>query len=176
VAVDWKHDQQKRVALHSTDSKIRGPFSCVHCGIRTQDVAQFIGMLLNYLHPTPIYEDSQPFIDVLEANKVTNRVKHIAVPIHYIHEQFMQAASSCTKLALILIRQILISSQIQRPHTFATTITPLAYDSTHHKNLNTTVSSSWITFRHLHTPKQLHLQLNHLCLPPSCFHLSPPSK
>ena len=36
-----------------------------------------------------MYEDSQPCIciDVLEANTVTGRVKHIAVPIHYIPEQ-----------------------------------------------------------------------------------------
>jgi len=86
VALDWKHEQQRCVALHSTDSKIRGVFSCVKRGLTVQDVAIYIGMQNDSLLPTPIYEDSQPCIDVLEAKTVTTRVKHIAVPIHFIHE------------------------------------------------------------------------------------------
>ena len=86
VALDWKHEQQRCVALHLTDSEIRGVFSCVKRGMTVQDVALFIGMQQDSLLPTPIYEDSQPCIDVLEAKTVTTRVKHIAVPIHFIHE------------------------------------------------------------------------------------------
>ena len=87
MALDWKHKQQRCVALHSTDSEIRGVFSCVKRGMNIQDVAIFMGMPRDSVLPTPIYEDSQPCIDVLDAKTVTSRVKHIAVPIHFIHDQ-----------------------------------------------------------------------------------------
>ena len=86
VAFDCKHEQQQCVTLHSTGSKIRGVFSCVKHGLTVQDVAQYIGMQSDSLLPTPIYKDSQLCIDVLEAKAVTTQVKHIAVPIHFIHE------------------------------------------------------------------------------------------
>ena len=44
VALDWKHEQQRCVALHCTDSKIRGVFSCVKRCLTVQDVALYIGM------------------------------------------------------------------------------------------------------------------------------------
>jgi len=87
VAIDWKDEQQRCVALHSTDSKIRGVFGTVKRGFPLQDVAEFIGFPKSMLRPSQIFEDSQPCIDVLEANTVTTRVKHIAVPIHFIHDQ-----------------------------------------------------------------------------------------
>ena len=45
VSVDWKHDQERCMALHSTDAEVRGVFACVKRGLHTQDVALFIGML-----------------------------------------------------------------------------------------------------------------------------------
>jgi hypothetical protein len=47
----------------------------------------FIGMENGTIIPMTIFLNSQPCIDALEANTVTTRVKHIAVPIHYVHEQ-----------------------------------------------------------------------------------------
>ena len=87
VALDWKHEQQQCVALHSTDSEIRSVSSCVKRGLTIQDVAIYIGMQSDSLLPTPIYKDSKPCIHVLEAKTVTSRVKHVAVPIHFIHEK-----------------------------------------------------------------------------------------
>lgn len=86
VAFDWKMNQQRVIALHSTDSETRCVFSAVKRGLFIQNVAQFIGIPLDDLRPTQIFEDSQPCIDICEANQVTSRVKHIAVPIHFIHE------------------------------------------------------------------------------------------
>ena len=42
VAVDWKHGQQKFVAIHSTDSETRAMFTGVKCGFNIQDVAEII--------------------------------------------------------------------------------------------------------------------------------------
>ena len=77
VALDLKHEQQQCVTLHSTDSEICGVFSCVKRGMNIQDVAIFVGMTRDSVLRTPIYEDSQPCINVLEAKTVTSRVKHI---------------------------------------------------------------------------------------------------
>ena len=99
VALDWKHEQQRCVALHSTDSEIRGVFSCVKQGMNIQDVAIFMGMPRDSVLPTPIYEDSQPCIDVLDAKTVTSRVKHIAVPIHFIHDQIQDGLFVMRKIS-----------------------------------------------------------------------------
>ena len=87
VCIDWKMEQQKCVAIHSTDSETRCVFAGIKRGIALQDVAEFIGFDSKAIYPTPIYEDSQPCIDILEANTVTTRVKHIATPIHFIHSE-----------------------------------------------------------------------------------------
>ena len=39
--------------------------------------------------PIPIYEDSQPNIDIIKENHLTRRVKHINVPINYVHEKYV---------------------------------------------------------------------------------------
>ena len=38
---------------------------------------------------TPIYKDSQPTIDIRKVNYFTSRVKHISIPIDYIHEKYV---------------------------------------------------------------------------------------
>ena len=37
--------------------------------------------------PNPIYQDIQPTIDFIKDNQLTSQVKHIDVPIHYVHEK-----------------------------------------------------------------------------------------
>ena len=87
VIVHNKVQQQKATALHSTHSEIIGSLAATKQSIYIQDICTFL-RLPNDLHrPMPIYIDSQPCIDALESNTITTRVKHIAVPISYIHEQ-----------------------------------------------------------------------------------------
>ena len=80
-------NQQKFVALHSTDSEKRSAFSCIKRGSQIQDILAFLEYSVQKLFPTMTYGDSQPCLDILEANTVTTRVNHIATPIHYCHEQ-----------------------------------------------------------------------------------------
>lgn len=87
VAIHWKMQQQKCVAIHSTDSEIRGNFGATKEGLKLQDIAQFIRVPTKYFKPLPIYTDSQPAIDSINSNTITNRVKHIAVPIGFMHDQ-----------------------------------------------------------------------------------------
>ena len=87
VGVDWKMGQQTCVGLHSTDSEARGTFTGMKRAIVIQDIASFLGFPSEHIYPTPVYCDSQPCIDILNSNSVTTRVKHIAVPIQWIHQQ-----------------------------------------------------------------------------------------
>ena len=87
IVVHYKMQQQKIVALHSTDSEIRGALAATKEGLYLQDICSFLGLSNEFIRPLLIMEDSQPCIDALKANTVTNRVKHIAVPIHFIHQQ-----------------------------------------------------------------------------------------
>ena len=87
VGIDWKVEQHKYIALHSTDSETRGAFATTKKGLSLQDVAEFLGFNGNDFCLLPIYKDSQPCIDILQAKTVTSYVKHITVPIHFIHDQ-----------------------------------------------------------------------------------------
>jgi len=98
VIFDWKMEQQKVVALHSTDSETRGVFAGTKRGLTLQAIAEFLGFPNKNIYPTPIYEDSQPCIDILQANTVTTRVKHIAVPIHFIHHQIAMKKFTMVKI------------------------------------------------------------------------------
>eukprot|EP00956_Cyclotella_meneghiniana_P015837 scaffold24602_cov53-Cyclotella_meneghiniana.AAC.1 len=48
--------------------------------------------------PLPIYCDSQPAIDSINANTVTTRVKHVAIPIMYMHEHVKDGTISLHKI------------------------------------------------------------------------------
>lgn len=87
VAIHWKMNQQKCIAIHSTDSELRGNFSATKECLKLQEIAKFIRVPTKNIKPLPIYTDSQPAIDSINANTVTSRVKHIAVPIGFMHEQ-----------------------------------------------------------------------------------------
>jgi hypothetical protein len=87
VAVHWKMQQQKCIATMSTDSEARGCFAATKEGLQLQDICRFTRLPSNLIKPLPIYVDSQPCIDAIHSNTVTSRVKHIAVPIRFMHDQ-----------------------------------------------------------------------------------------
>lgn len=87
VIVHNRVQQQRAVALHSTHSEIIGSLAATKETIYLQDIYTHIGHPPSNIFPFPLYIDSKPCIDSLEANTVTTRVKHIAVPIKFIHEK-----------------------------------------------------------------------------------------
>ncbi|MGB2447382.1 MAG: reverse transcriptase domain-containing protein [Candidatus Poseidoniaceae archaeon] len=97
-AFDWKQAQCRIIALHSTDSETRGAFTAAKRTIHAQDIASFLGFPTPSIRPVPLYIDSQPCIDILNANAVTSRVKHIAVPIHFIHQLIFDGRISIRKI------------------------------------------------------------------------------
>ena len=98
VVVHWKMQQQKCIALHSTNSKIRGGLAAAKEGLYLQDICAFAQLPVGYIRPLPIYADSQPMIDSLNANTVTTRVKHIAVPIHFTNQQIKNGRVTLRKI------------------------------------------------------------------------------
>eukprot|EP00956_Cyclotella_meneghiniana_P029504 scaffold71543_cov60-Cyclotella_meneghiniana.AAC.2 len=87
VIVHNRVQQQRAIALHSTHSEIIGSLAATKETHYLQDIYTHIGHPAVNIFPFPLYLDSQPCIDALEANTTTTRVKHIAVPIKYIHEK-----------------------------------------------------------------------------------------
>ena len=55
-----------------------------------------------YNAPTPIYEYSQPTIYIIKANYLTIKVKHIDVPISYVHDQYFLLTVDPVKIKTII--------------------------------------------------------------------------
>jgi hypothetical protein len=90
--------QQKCIALHSTDSEIRGNFAATKEALKTRDTAQFMRLPPKYYRPFPIYTDSQPAIDSIVSNTITSQVKHVAVPIGFMNEQIKNGKIELRKI------------------------------------------------------------------------------
>ena len=54
--------------------------------------------------PTPIYEENQPDIVIIKETHLISRVKHIAVPIHYLQEKYVLLTIYPFKLKLPFIK------------------------------------------------------------------------
>ena len=50
---------------------------------------------INFNSPTPIFEDNKGTRDMLAAQQVTSNLKHMDVPLRYVHEQHENQAITC---------------------------------------------------------------------------------
>ena len=98
VAVANKMQQQKSIALHSTHSEAIGTLASTKEALHIQSICEFLGVSNDLIRPFAIFGDSQPCIDACEANTVTSRTKHIAVPIKYVNEQIQAGRIKLEKL------------------------------------------------------------------------------
>jgi hypothetical protein len=86
VAVSWKIGKQPAVAAHSTDAELRAMFTATKRTITFRNFIEHYGY--NLPEPTRHHEDNQPSIDIVAANKVTSRVRHIHIPVCYMHHYY----------------------------------------------------------------------------------------
>jgi hypothetical protein len=100
--IQHKCKQQKATSLHSTHSETIGACDATKETLYVQDICAFHGIDKDIYRPTPLYIDSQPCIDSLQANTVTTRQKHIVVPIHFIHEQIENGRVELRKIGTTL--------------------------------------------------------------------------
>ena len=85
VAVSWKASKQLCIATSTTDAETRSLFSGLRRVITFRHFLQHLG--IPEMKPTVIFEDNKGTQDIVHAGRLTPRVKHIDVPLCYIHEQ-----------------------------------------------------------------------------------------
>lgn len=65
-------------------------------GIRLQSASPIMGNFqANYNSPTPIFEGNKGTLNMLQAQQVTTNLKHIEVPLTYVHEQHEISTITC---------------------------------------------------------------------------------
>ncbi len=86
VAVSWSCKKQPQTSLRSTGSEI----TALHCGaFKTVILCSFLQSIGVYLNtPTPTYEDNQGTIKLVRTHRLTNTVRHHAVKIAWLNENF----------------------------------------------------------------------------------------
>jgi len=123
VAVDWRTMKQLSCATSATDAETRQYYDAAKRTLRIRNFLRQIGLSipkaspilpsfqLNYLMPSPIFEDNKGTRDMLAAGKVTTNLKHVDIPLTYLHSLHESAtiktspASSSTMLANFLTKQ-----------------------------------------------------------------------
>ena len=83
ITVDYKMEQQKYLSLSSTDAESHTTFSGTKRAVYFFEITKFLDMP-NAGQPIRIYQDSQPYTDILTSGAVSKHAKHIAVPVHYV--------------------------------------------------------------------------------------------
>ena len=85
VIVSWKVHKDMSIASSSTDAETRAAF---------RSVRRVITLRLFFMHlgypiasPTPLFEDNKGTHDLINSGRMTPRLKHIDVPLCYLHEK-----------------------------------------------------------------------------------------
>ena len=98
TAVSWKTTKQVSCATSATDAETRAFYLEAKRIKKHRSLMQQIGLSIknptpvlsalenNYNSPTPIFEDNKGTRDMIEAGKVTSNMKHIELPLKYVHE------------------------------------------------------------------------------------------
>ena len=98
TAVSWKTTKQISCATSATDSETRAYYLEAKRIKKHRSLIQQIGLSIpnptpivsslqhNYNSPTPIFEDNKGTRDMIDAMKVTSNLKHIELPLKYVHE------------------------------------------------------------------------------------------
>ena len=85
VTVHLKFGERPCIVTHSTDSG----FDAFYIAIKMAEyfclILAFIG--IEFLEPIRGLDDTQPTIDIIQMNRNTSQVRHITVPISYIHKK-----------------------------------------------------------------------------------------
>jgi len=123
VAIDWRTMKQTSCATSATDAETRQYYDAAKRTLRIRQFLRQIGLALphaspilpsfrlNYEMPSPIFEDNKGTRDMLAAGKVTSNLKHVDIPLTYLHSLHESAtittsrANSATMVANFLTKQ-----------------------------------------------------------------------
>ena len=73
------------VPIHSTDAEARACFEGVKRTIKFRKFLEHLGQVQS--SPTPTYIDNEPVINLIKANRITSRLRHIDIPLCFMHNE-----------------------------------------------------------------------------------------
>jgi hypothetical protein len=79
-------DQNAHIKAHSTNAELHTMFTALKQIIAFRYFLEHLGY--GNAAPTRHHEDNQPSKDVISANKVTSRFRHVHIPICYMHHHY----------------------------------------------------------------------------------------
>lgn len=85
VAVSWKVHKDMCIATSTTDAETRAAFKAICRIIVLRNFFCSLGFPISA--PTPLFEDNKGTHDLIKAGRQTPRVKHIDIPLCYLHEK-----------------------------------------------------------------------------------------
>ena len=86
VAVSWKVHKDMCIASSTTDAETRAAFKAIWRIITARNFFAHLGFPIK--DPTPMFEYNKGTLDLIEAGRLTPRLKHIDIPLCYLHEKF----------------------------------------------------------------------------------------
>ena len=86
-----------------------------------QPILQNLGFQVSN-DPNTTYEDSQHTIDIIKANHLTRRIKHIYVPISYVRDQYFLLNIDPVKLKTIIFPEDIGTKDPQAHFSSATNL------------------------------------------------------
>lgn len=107
TAISWKTTKQLSCSTSATEAETRAYYlgakrvrklrNIIHqMGIRLRDASPILANFdANYNSPTPIFEDNKGTRDMLQAQQVTSNLKHMDIPLRYVHEEHENGALLC---------------------------------------------------------------------------------
>ena len=97
VSIHWSAKNQPSSAAHSKDSEVSTFYLSTKMVQWIRPILQNLGFQVSYA-PNPKYEYSQPTFVIIKGKHLTIRVKHIFVPMNYVHNQYVLLAIDHIKL------------------------------------------------------------------------------
>lgn len=85
VAISWKAHKDICITTSTTDAETRAAFKALRHIITLRNFFCHLGFPISV--PTPMFEDNKGTHDLIQAGRRAPQVKHIDIPLCYLHEK-----------------------------------------------------------------------------------------
>ena len=157
VSVGWGVSKNVSCATSMTDAEIRAYFREAK---RIKKIRLLLQQLGHHLHrpstihtsmsihssqPTCIFEDNKGARDCISAGRITSNLKHVDVPLTYLHEQHENGSLACKPCPSNLMQADMLTKQLTGPKHHEQTQWNFGYryypptNSEHYKLLSATI-------------------------------------
>ena len=90
VIISWTTNVQSFIAADSTDAELKALFCTVKKIISFSHFLTSSSIHLSTNTPIPLYVDNKPAINIVTQNKISNRSRHLDIPVTYSYEKLQQ--------------------------------------------------------------------------------------